>query len=107
MSCTTHPATGPTLGRVRSAADSRDRPGDLVPGTVPGSVPETPDLLVAAVAAVPEPRPELLARVLAGLRDLPDTPSRREPASPARPVDGAGTAGADGADGRVLPRRRS
>lgn len=50
-----------------------------------------------AVGALPAPRPEVLARVLDGLRDLPD----------ARPSASSPSGAAGRAEAMPLPRRRS
>ncbi len=59
-----------------------------------------PDLPAGFAAAVPAPRPELLIRVLEGLRELPDAPAG---SAPLEPVGGDGP----GHDELLpLPRRR-
>lgn len=67
-----------------------------------------PDRPAGLAAAVPAPRPELLVRVLEGLRELPDAPDAPDaPAAPA-PVGAAGAGGATARDELLpLPRRRA
>ena len=74
----------PTLGRVTPDRDT----GDAVLEREAARV---------ALGPVPAPRPELLERVLEGLRDLP--PAVHPPRD--------GTSGEGGDPGLPLPRRRS